>query len=59
MWSLVAKLHRTVPVVGSRAYRCESNEPTYTVPSEPIAGEEITYPGVNVCHSDMPDALRW
>ncbi len=54
MWSAVGNSHLTSPVSGSSAYRMPSNEPMYTVPSEPIAGEEVTNPTVSRFHSSSP-----
>src|SRR4051794_11889872 len=54
MWSPVANCHLGTPVFPSSAYRLLSNEPTYTVPSLPRAGEETTNPSVPVPQSLLP-----
>jgi len=52
----VTKLHLRVPF-GLTAYRLSSLEPTYIVPSEPIAGEDVIEPPVWNVHCKVPFGL--
>ena len=49
-----AEKHSSAPVVPFKAYILASYEPTYTVPSAPIAGEENTLLPVAKDHLSTP-----